>query len=92
MSDCGKGSSPRPFSVDQETFVSNWERIFGKKDSQKETKVENKFDIFEVDHGLGDTSYEVWDAETGGFQWAGSLQECENYVYVKTFNPNEVEN
>lgn len=26
----GKGSSPRPISVDQETFTSNWERAFGK--------------------------------------------------------------
>lgn len=31
MSDGGKGSSPRPYSVDQETFASNWDRIFGKK-------------------------------------------------------------
>lgn len=31
MSDGGKGSSPRPFSVDQKTFDSNWEMIFGKK-------------------------------------------------------------
>lgn len=26
----GKGSSPRPFSVSQEQFASNWEIIFGK--------------------------------------------------------------
>ena len=26
----GKGSKPRPFSVDKTTFDSNWERIFGK--------------------------------------------------------------
>ena len=25
----GKGSSPRPYSVDQTTFASNWDRIFG---------------------------------------------------------------
>lgn len=25
----GKGSSPRPISVDQETFASNWEKAFG---------------------------------------------------------------
>lgn len=30
MSDGGKGSNPRPFSVDQKTFDSNWDRIFGK--------------------------------------------------------------
>lgn len=28
MSDGGKGSSPRPFSVDQKTFEDNWNRIF----------------------------------------------------------------
>jgi hypothetical protein len=31
MSDGGKGSKPRPFSVDQKTFDNNWENIFGKK-------------------------------------------------------------
>jgi hypothetical protein len=34
MSDGGKGSAPRPFAVDQETFSDNWERIFGKKKKQ----------------------------------------------------------
>ena len=33
MSDGGKGSKPRPYSVDQKTFDNNWETIFGKKDS-----------------------------------------------------------
>lgn len=27
----GKGSAPRPYTVDRETFASNWDRIFGKK-------------------------------------------------------------
>lgn len=27
----GKGSRPRPFSVDQKTFDDNFDRIFGKK-------------------------------------------------------------
>lgn len=31
MSDGGKGSSPRPFSVSQEQFANNWDKIFGKK-------------------------------------------------------------
>ena len=35
MSDGGKGSSPRPFSVDQKTFSNNWDAIF-KKPSPKE--------------------------------------------------------
>ena len=28
----GKGHSPRPFSVDQETYANNWDRIFRKSD------------------------------------------------------------
>ena len=31
MSDGGKGSGARPFSVDSETFANNWDAIFGKK-------------------------------------------------------------
>jgi hypothetical protein len=35
----GKGSRPRPYSVDQKTFDNNWENIFRKnKDEQKELK------------------------------------------------------
>lgn len=28
MSDGGKGSAPRPYSVDQAIFASNWDRTF----------------------------------------------------------------
>jgi len=35
MSDGGKGSKPRPYSVDQKTFFDHWDKIFGKK-NQKE--------------------------------------------------------
>ena len=31
MSNGGKGSSPRPYSVSQETFGNNYDAIFGKK-------------------------------------------------------------
>lgn len=31
MSNGGKGSRPRPFSVDSETFAKNWDNIFGDK-------------------------------------------------------------
>jgi hypothetical protein len=30
MSHGGKGDTPRPYSVDQETFKSNWDLIFNK--------------------------------------------------------------
>ena len=32
MSDGGKGSAPRPLSVDRETFENNWDLIFKKKE------------------------------------------------------------
>lgn len=31
MSDGGKGSSPRPFSISQKDFDTNWDRIFNSK-------------------------------------------------------------
>jgi len=34
MSENGKGSKPRPKSVDQKTWDKNYERIFGKKRSK----------------------------------------------------------
>ena len=40
MLDGGKGSRPRPFSVDKKTFDDNWNTIFGRK---KKTEPE-KFD------------------------------------------------
>ena len=36
----GKGSKPRPFSVSQEKFATNWDAIFGKK--EKNQKDQNK--------------------------------------------------
>ena len=42
MSDGGKGSSPRPFGVDADTFASNWERTFGKKENTMKAIVWSK--------------------------------------------------
>lgn len=33
----GKGSKPRPLSVDSETLASNWERTFGKNNNEDNT-------------------------------------------------------
>lgn len=35
MNQNGKGSKPRPKTVDQKTWDKNYERIFGKKRPQK---------------------------------------------------------
>lgn len=39
MSTGGKGSRPRPYSVDQKTFDTNWNRIF--KNKEKDSSLEN---------------------------------------------------
>ena len=46
MSDGGKGSSPRPFSVSQEEFANSFELIFGKKDKDMQVRVTEKPDDF----------------------------------------------
>ena len=38
----GKGSAPRPFDVNRQTFENNWDAIFGKKNETK--NVENEHD------------------------------------------------
>lgn len=56
MNSAGKGSRPRPFSVDQKTFDNNWDEIFGKKkktDSEKfdEAIMKNEYyDLDEIDN------------------------------------------
>ena len=42
MSDGGKGSSTRPYSVPKEQFDKNWEQIFGKKDQHTDTQQKEK--------------------------------------------------
>jgi len=39
----GKGSNPRPFSVDRKTFESNWDKIF-KKEKENESKPHSSTD------------------------------------------------
>ena len=60
MSDGGKGSSPRPFSVSNETFNSNWELAFGKKDPRviDDAKAE-------------DEAFELVEKNTGGLAQLG---------------------
>jgi hypothetical protein len=40
MTDGGKGSKPRPFSVSQEKFSDNWDKIF-KNEYQDELSTED---------------------------------------------------
>ncbi len=37
----GKGSRPRPYSVDQKTFDNNWDRIFNKSNVEDDVSTDN---------------------------------------------------
>ena len=49
MNDGGKGSKPRPFSVDKETFDSNFDRIFSKKQDNTGVTQNNQQDILSTE-------------------------------------------
>lgn len=36
MAEAGKGSRPRPYSVDKQTYDQNWDNIFNKKMTPEE--------------------------------------------------------
>lgn len=38
MSDGGKGSSPRPFSVSNEEYATRWDAIFGRDQKKKDAE------------------------------------------------------
>jgi hypothetical protein len=47
MSDGGKGSSPRPYSVSQETYGNNFDAIFRKKTPQEIDDAKAEDEAFE---------------------------------------------
>lgn len=40
MSDGGKGSKPRPFSITQDKFADNWDKIFSKKNEKASSETD----------------------------------------------------
>lgn len=53
MSDGGKGSSPRPFSVDTETYEKNFESIFGLSKLERKKREEALQKMVEENERLG---------------------------------------
>lgn len=48
----GKGDTPRPLSVDRETFEGNWERIFKTKQMkalEELTRLQQELGLYELD-------------------------------------------
>ena len=54
MSDGGKGSSPRPYSVSQETYGNNFDAIFRKKTPQEIDDAKSEDEAFEYMKALAD--------------------------------------
>lgn len=54
-SEAGKGSRPRPYSIDQKTFDNNWDAIFRKNKSANEELPKN---LQEADKRIADHSGE----------------------------------
>jgi hypothetical protein len=59
----GKGSKPRPFSVDTKTFDSNWDNIFRK---QKEQAVINEVSKLIAEETLDETENRITDHSQEG--------------------------
>jgi len=59
MSDGGKGSRPRPFSVSQQEFDNRWDTIFSKKKKTEQEKFDEQVimrnEYYDLD-GEGDTT------------------------------------
>jgi len=54
MSDGGKGYSPRPYSVSQETFGNNFDAIFRKKTPQEIDDAKAEDEAFQYIKALAD--------------------------------------
>jgi hypothetical protein len=53
MSDGGKGSSPRPYSVSNEEYANRWDAIFG-RDQQEKKRAEDALDeLAKISQELG---------------------------------------
>lgn len=63
----GKGSKPRPFSVDRKTFEDNWDKIFGNSKVRSEIeelrKLKDPRTLDEQQRAawMKDEYYDVWD-------------------------------
>ena len=50
----GKGSKPRPYSVDKETFDNNWELAFGKKVKEQKLNNDDLLPEYELNKSTGE--------------------------------------
>ena len=53
MSDGGKGSKPRPFSVTQEEYDNRWDTIFGRDLKEKEKREKALDEMVRISQEMG---------------------------------------
>ena len=56
MSDGGKGSKPRPYSVSNEEYANRWDAIFGKTDSECDKPTRNNTETQQAQNSSLDSS------------------------------------
>ena len=56
MSDGGKGSKPRPYSVSNEEYANRWDAIFGKTDSECDKPTRSNEETQQVQNSSLDSS------------------------------------
>lgn len=76
----GKGSAPRPFSVSQEEFANNFDRIFGKKNKMTPQYKDNGEDVGTCGCGRSPTGKCIG--------WHG-LSEDDYKARLEEFNRNQ---
>ena len=56
MSDGGKGSKPRPYSVSNDEYANRWDAIFAKTDSECDKPTRNNEETQQVQNSSLDSS------------------------------------
>lgn len=54
MSDGGKGSKPRPYSISQQQFIDNWNLAFARKNNNTGTDKSEYYDILSTEDCFSD--------------------------------------
>jgi len=76
MSDGGKGSKPRPYSVSDQEYAARWDAIFGRDEKAKREDALNKMVSINQELGLYDDVYEFDDKPTRNNQ---ETQDAQNF-------------
>ena len=75
----GKGSKPRPYSVDQKTFDSNWDSIFNRKKKTDQEKFDEAI--------MKNEYYDKLTTEEALTEMVRISEEMGDYVNVPIDNP-----